>query len=131
MMRTEGRGVRDDGHDRPSPDREMLVRSAIGSWRDSLIKAAAASQLLDLGPGITPVVRLVRPSDADVLSRLRSGGTYTFRSLPAPAWPRPGAEPPGPADDDGEPAPGIPSPAADVLDTDAGPDDLASTLRTL
>ena len=132
MMRTEGRGVRDDGHDRPSADREMRVRSAIGGWRDSVIKAADASQLLDLGPGMTPVVRLVRPSAEDVLSRLRSGGTYTFRSPPpAPAWPRPGAEPPWPADDDGEPAPGIASPAADVLDTDAGPDDLATTLRTL
>jgi hypothetical protein len=132
MMRTEGRGVRDDGHDRPSADREMLVRSAIGSWRDSLIKATAASQLLDLGPGRTPAVRLVRPSAADVLSRLRSGGTYTFRSLPSsPAWPLLGAEPPTPGDGHSERAPGIPSPTADVLDTDAGPDDLASTLRTL
>jgi REase_MTES_1575/Protein of unknown function (DUF4011)/AAA domain/Protein of unknown function (DUF3320) len=132
MMRTEGRGVRDDGHDRPSADREMLVRSAIGGWRDSLIKAAAASQLLDLKPGRAPMIRLVRPSAGDILSRLRSGGTYTFRSLPpASAWPPPAGEPAGPADGHGERAPGTPPLAADILDADAGPDDLASTLRTL
>jgi REase_MTES_1575/Protein of unknown function (DUF4011)/AAA domain/Protein of unknown function (DUF3320) len=124
--------VRDDGHDRPSADREMLVRSAIGSWRDGLIKAAAASPLLDLTLSRTPLIRLVRPSAGDILSRLRSGGTSTFRSLPpAPAWPLLGGEPVGPADDHGERTPGIPPPAADILDADAGPDDLASTLRTL
>ena len=124
--------MRDDGHDRPSADREMLVRSAIGSWRDSLTRAAAASPLLDLKPGGAPMVRLVRPSAGDILSRLRSGGTYKFRSLPpAPAWPLPGAEPAGPGDDHGERAPATPPPAADILDADAGPDDLASTLRTL
>ena len=124
--------MRDDGHDPPSADREMLVRSAIGSWRDSLVKVTEASQLLDLGPGGTPMVRVVRPSAGDVLSGLRSGGSYTFRSLPsAPAGPLPGADPPGPADDHDERAPGTPPPATDVLDTDAGPDDLAATLRTL
>ena len=124
--------MRDDGHDRPSADREMRVRSVIGSWRDSLIKAAAAGPLLDLKPGGAPMIRLVRPPASDVLSRLRAGGTYTFRSLPpAPAWPLPGADPAGPADNHGERASSVPPPAAEVLDADAGPDDLASTLRTL
>src|SRR5215469_7751406 len=87
MMRTEGRGVRDDGHDRPSADREMLVRSAIGSWRDSLIKATEASQLLDLGPGGTPMVRVVRPSAGDDLAATlrtlmrRSDQEYLDRGL--------------------------------------------------
>jgi Protein of unknown function (DUF4011)/AAA domain len=133
MMRTEGHGVRDDSHDRLSADGEMLVRAAIGRWRDSLIKATAASPLLDLKPSRTGTLRLVRPSAADILSRLRSGGTYTFRSLgPKPAWPLPGAgEPAGPANGHSERAPEIPPPATDILDADAGPDDLAAVLRAL
>jgi hypothetical protein len=60
------------------------------------------------------------------------GGTYTFRSLaPEPGAPGYG----GPAVGQngwahGGP-PAIPPPAADILDTDAGPDDLAAALRAL
>ena len=124
--------MRDDGSDRPSADREMLIRAALGRWRDSLINPAAASQLLNLAPGGTGMVALARPSAAGILARLKSGGTYTFRSLAAkPAWPPSAAgEPAG-----GGPAPGAapvpPPPAEGVLDTDAGPEDLARALRTL
>ena len=48
------------------------------------------------------------------------------------AWPLPGAgEPAGPANGHSERAPEIPPPAADILDADAGPDDLAAELRAL
>src|SRR5215831_13301711 len=130
-MRTEGRGVRDDGHDRRSADREMLIRAAIRSWRDSLIDLTGASRLISFTPGTTGTIRLVRPSAGDVLARLAAGGSYTFRSPEPPAGhataaggpgepvPGPGGRPPGAA------------PAVNILDTDKNPGDLASALRAL
>src|SRR5215471_6888152 len=131
-MRTEGRGVRDDGNDRRSADREMLIRAAIRSWRDSLIDLTGASRLISFTPGAAGTIGLVRPSAGDVLSRLAAGGSYTFRSPePGPAGhttaaggqgelvPGPGGQPPGAA------------PAVNILDTDKNPGDLASALRAL
>jgi len=124
--------VQDDGTGRPSADREALIRAAIGSWRDGLISHTAANRLLNYKPSRTGTIGLVRPAAADILSRLRAGGTYTFRSLA----PEPGAAGYGGAatGQNGWPHGGpqaVPPPAADVLDTDAGPDDLAAALRVL
>ena len=124
--------MQDDGTGRPSADREALIRAAIGSWRDSLIGLTRANRLLNFRPSRTGTIGLVRPAAADILARLRTGGTYTFRSLaPEPGAPGYG----GPATGQngwahGGP-PAIPPPAADILDTDAGPDDLAAALRAL
>ena len=116
--------MQDDGTGRPPADREALVRAAIGGWRDSLISLARANRLLNFQPSQTGTIGLVRPAAGDILSRLRAGGTFTFRSL---------APEPGPAGY-GEPATGQNGwtpPAADILDTNAGPDDLAAALRAL
>ena len=124
--------MQDDGTGRPSADREALIRAAIGGWRDSLISLTRANRLLNFRPSRTGTIGLVRPAAADILARLRTGGTYTFRSLaPEPGAPGYG----GPATGQngwahGGP-PAIPPPAADILDTDAGPDDLAAALRAL
>ena len=123
--------MQDDGTGRRSADREALIRAAIGSWRDSLISLTGANRLLNFRPSRTGTVGLVRPAAADILARLRTGGTYTFRSLaPEPGAPGYG----GPATGQNGWAHGgphaVPPPAADVLD-DAGPDDLAAALRAL
>jgi hypothetical protein len=107
---TEGRGVQDDGNDRRSADREMLIRAVIRGWRDSLIDLTGASPLISFTPGQPGTIRLVRPSAGDVLAHLAAGGSCTFRS--------PEPEPAGPA-----PAAGM------VLETDQDPGDLASALR--
>jgi hypothetical protein len=131
-MRTEGRGVRDDGDERRSADREMLIRSAIRGWRDCLIDLTGASRLLGLDQGGTGTIRLVRPSAGDVLSRLAAGGSYTFRALePGTAGHMPGAGAHGgPVNGQDGRAAGA-APAADILDTDMDPGDLASALRAL
>ena len=100
--------MQDDGHAWPSPDRETLIRSAIGSWRDSLINLTGANRLLNFKPSRTGMIGLIRPSAGDVLSRLSMGGTYTFRSLkPNPVEPVPGADAQsGQTDGQGEPTPG-------------------------
>src|SRR5215831_19535540 len=122
-MRTEGRGVRDDGNDRRSADREMLIRAAIRSWRDSLIDLTGASRLISFTPGAAGTIGLVRPSAGDVLSRLAAGGSYTFRSPePGPAGHTTAAGGPG----EPVPGPGGPAPAMNILDTDKNPGDLAS-----
>ncbi|HYB87929.1 MAG TPA: DUF3320 domain-containing protein [Streptosporangiaceae bacterium] len=136
-MRTEGRGVRDEGNGRPSADRELLIRSAIRGWRDSLICLTAANRLLNFKPSRAGAIELARPGADDVLSRLRSGGTFTFRSLaPKPAEPalsawKPATLAAGPG---GEPAGGAaaaPPPTDGILDTGSSPDDLAAGLRAL
>ena len=124
--------MQDDGTGRRSADREALIRAAIGSWRDSLISLTGANRLLNFKPSRTGTIGLVRPAAADILARLRTGGTYTFRSLAAePGAPGYG----GPATGQNGWAHGgphaVPPPAADVLDSDAGPDDLAAALRAL
>jgi REase_MTES_1575/Protein of unknown function (DUF4011)/AAA domain/Protein of unknown function (DUF3320) len=134
--------VQDDRAGRPSADREALIRAAIGGWRDSLIGLTAANPLLNLKPGRTGMIRLIRPAPSDVLARLRAGGTFTFRS----AAPEPGAAgygglaggqngwapsgPPAGPLPAGPPSP-LPPPAAGILDTDAGPEDLDAALRAL
>jgi REase_MTES_1575/Protein of unknown function (DUF4011)/AAA domain/Protein of unknown function (DUF3320) len=137
VMRTEGRGVRDEGNGRASADRELLIRSAIRGWRDSLICLTAANRLLNFKPSRTGVIELVRPAADDVLSRLRSGGAFTFRSLaPKPAEPalsawKPAALAAGQGDEPAGRTPAIPPPADGILDTGSGPDDLAAALRAL
>jgi hypothetical protein len=128
--------VQDDGNDRPSADREKHVRAAIGGWRDSLIGLTGSSRLLNLTPSRTGMVTLVHPAAGDLLSRLRPGGTYTFRSLPpAPAGPRPGWwEKSESAAGQGAPTQAVTPaspPAASVLYADKDPDDLACALRAL
>ena len=124
--------MQDDSTGRPSADREALIRAAVGGWRDSLISLSGANRLLNFQPSRTGTIGLVRPAAAAILARLRTGGTYTFRSLaPEPGGPGYG----GPAGGQngwahGGP-PAVPPPAADVLDTDAAPDDLAAALRAL
>jgi hypothetical protein len=126
------RGVQDDGTGRPSAGREALIRAAIGSWRDSLIGLTGANPLLNYQPSRTGTIGLVRPAPADILSRVRMGGTYTFRSL-APGPGAAGYGGPSTGQNgwaNGGPPP-VPPPAADILDTDASPDDLAAALRAL
>src|SRR5262252_1689754 len=74
-------GVRDDGGGPPSADREAVVRSAISRWRVGLIDAAAASRLLTRRPGNAAMIEIARPAADDVLTRLRTGGSFAFRSL--------------------------------------------------
>src|SRR5215471_1095673 len=97
----ERRGVLDDGGGRPVADLDALIHSAIRSWQDGLIDLTAANPLLNLEPGTTATIEISRPAADDVLTRLRTGGTFTFRSLKpwpdaaAPAGPGPatGTEP--------------------------------------
>ena len=128
--------MQDDGDDRPSADREMLIRAAIRGWRDSLIDLTPSSPLLNLEPSTTSMITLTRPAAGELLSRFRLGGSYTFRSLP----PEP-REPPRNWWERADSAAGrgrqasaaaaIPPAAADVLDTDKDPDELACALRSL
>src|SRR5215467_4765861 len=114
-MQMEWGGVRDDGGGRPSADREAVVRSAISRWRVGLIDAAAANRLLTLGPGGAAMIEVARPAADDVLTRLRTGGSFAFRSL------TPWAGPAG----------AVPPPAPYLLDTRMEPDDLEAALRVL
>jgi hypothetical protein len=129
--------VQDDGNDRPSADREMLIRAAIRGWRDSLVDLTASSPLVNLRPGRTSMITLIRPAAGELLSRFRLGGSYTFRSLPPapreapPSWPEKAGSVAGPGRQASGAAPAIPPPAADVLDTDKDPDELACALRAL
>ncbi|HXZ74211.1 MAG TPA: DUF4011 domain-containing protein, partial [Streptosporangiaceae bacterium] len=118
--------MQDDRAGRPSADREALIRAAIGGWRDSLIGLTAANPLLNLKPGRTGMIRLIRPAPGDVLARLRAGGTFTFRS----AAPEPGAAGHGGLAG-GQNGWAPPAGPADILDTDAGPEDLDAALRAL
>ena len=118
----------------PSRDRETLIRSAIRGWRDGLINLTGSNRLLNFKPSRTGMISLVRPSPEDVLSCLARGGAYRFRSL-QPKRADSGADS-GTADsgsDDGGPDAGfpVPPPAADKLDADKTPEDLAAALRSL
>src|SRR5215467_12456555 len=108
-------GVRDDGGGRPSADREAVVRSAISRWRVGLIDAAAANRLLTLRPGNAAMIEVARPPADDVLTRLRTSGSFAFRSLTPWA---------GAPDT-------VPPPAPYLLDTKMEPDDLEAALRVL
>jgi len=108
-------GVRDDGGGRPSADREAVIRSAISRWRVGLIDIAAANRLLALRPGGAVMIEVARPAADDVLTRLRTGGTFAFRSLTPWA---------------GAPAT-VPPPAPYLLDTRMEPDDLEAALQVL
>src|SRR5215831_9297411 len=114
-MQMEWGGVRDDGGGRPSADREAVVRSAISRWRVGLIDAAAANRLLTLGPGGAAMIEVARPAADDVLTRLRTGGSFAFRSLTP--WAGPAAA--------------VPPPAPYLLDTRMEPNDLEAALRVL
>src|SRR5215469_15472099 len=108
-------GVRDDGGGPPSADREAVIRSAISRWRVGLIDAAAASRLLTRRPGNAAMIEIARPAAGDVLTRLRTGGSFAFRSLTPWA---------GAPDT-------VPPPAPYLLDTKMEPDDLEAALRVL
>src|SRR6266576_6169344 len=114
-------GVRDDGGGRPSADRAAVSRSAISRWRVGLIDTAAANRLLTFRPGGTAMIAVARPAADDVLTRLRTGGSFAFRSL------TPWAGTPAIA---GAPAT-VPPPAPYLLDTRMEPDDLEAALRVL
>ena len=114
-------GVRDDGGGRPSADREAVIRSAISRWRVGLIDIAAANRLLTLQPGGAAMIEVARPAADEVLTRLRTGGSFAFRSL------TPWAAAPSTA---GVPA-AVPPPAPYLLDTRMEQDDLEAALRVL
>ncbi len=114
-MQMEWGGVQDDGGSRSSIGREALIRSAISRWRVGLIDVAAAHRLLTLRPGGTGVIEVARPAAGDVLTRLRTGGSFAFRSL----TPWAGA------------AATVPPPAPYLLDTRMEPDDLEAALQAL
>src|SRR6516162_3056111 len=121
-------GVRDDGGGRTSADREAVIRSAISRWRVGLIDTAAATHLLTLRPGGDPLrpgcaamIEVARPAAEDVLTRLRTGGTFAFRSLTP--WAGAAATADAPAT--------VPPPAPYLLDTRMEPDDLEAALRVL
>src|SRR5260370_39323814 len=81
-----GCDVLDDTGAGSSPNPRALIRSAISSWRDSLINLTAANRLLNFKPSRTGMIGLVRPAPGDVLRRLQTTGSFTFRSLkPKPA----------------------------------------------
>src|SRR5215831_1344822 len=107
--------VRDDGGGPPSADREAVIRSAISRWRVGLIDTAAANRLLSLQPGNAAMIEVARPAADDVLTRLRTGGSFAFRSLTPWA---------GAPDT-------VPPPAPYLLDTKMEPDDLEAALRVL
>src|SRR5581483_1057030 len=129
----ERRGALDDGGGRPVADQDALIHSAIRSWQDGLIDLTSANRLLNLTPGTATMIEVSRPAADDVLTRLRTGGTFTFRSLKpwpdaaAPGAPEPatGAGPAGPA------VAGLPAPAPYILDTGMDPDDLDTALHAL
>lgn len=106
----------DDGGGRPAVGQEAIIRAAISSWRDSLINLTAASRLLNLVPATAGTIEVSRPAADDILARLASGGSFTFRSLrPAGGGPDAAAPPPAPY----------------ILDTGKNPDDLDAALRAL
>src|SRR5215470_5857002 len=114
-------GVRDDGGGPPSADREAVIRSAISRWRVGLIDTAAANRLLTLPPGGAAMIEVARPAADEVLTRLRTGGSFAFRSL------TPWAAAPSTA---GAPA-AVPPPVPYLLDTRMEQDDLEAALRVL
>jgi hypothetical protein len=121
--------VADFGFGGPSRDRETLIRSAITVWRDSLINLTGSNRLLNFKPSRTGMIRLVRPAPEDVWSRLAANGGYGFRSLQAGRTDHGADREPEGAEPDEEFF--VPPLAADILDTDKSPEDLAASLRTL
>jgi Protein of unknown function (DUF4011)/AAA domain len=123
--------VLEDGGGRPGAGQEALIRSAFRGWRDSLIDLSAANRLLNLKPSRSGVIEVMRPAADDILTRLRTGGTFTFRSLKP--W-LAGPDPDPAAAAGGERAPGagaLPPPAPYILDTSKDPYDLDAALRAL
>jgi hypothetical protein len=119
--------VPEGGFSWPSRDRDGLVRSAIGTWRDGLINLTGSNRLLNFKPSRTSVISVVRPAPQEVLSRVVGGRVYRFRSLqPKPA--EVGQDGRGPSAPGDVPAP---PPAVDRLDTEKPADDLAAALRSL
>src|SRR5262245_5344517 len=80
-MQMEWGGVRDDGGGRSTAEREALIRSAVSRWRVGLIDVVAAGRLLTVRPGGTEAIEIARPAAGEVLTRLRAGGSFAFRSL--------------------------------------------------
>jgi hypothetical protein len=110
--------------------RDARVRTAIGTWRDSLINLTGRNRLINFKPSRTGTVEIARPSADDVLSRIRMNRPYKFRSLKSD---RPNLEPGEYAaitEASLEEIP-IPPPAVDILDTNKEPQDLGAALRSL
>jgi hypothetical protein len=106
--------VLSDADGRWSADQETLIRSAISSWRVSLIDFTSANRLLDLKPGTPGMIEVSRPAADEILARLTTGGVFAFRSLK----PWTGAD-------------AVPPPAPYLLDTAQDPDDLDAALGVL
>jgi hypothetical protein len=109
----------------PSRDRNGLVRSAIGTWRDGLINLTGSNRLLNFKPSRTSAISVVRPAPREVLSRV--AGAYRFRSLP-PRSADTGQDVNEPDLHNDVP---VPPPATDRLDADKPADDLAAALPRL
>jgi uncharacterized protein DUF4011/AAA domain-containing protein len=97
-----------------SADQETLIRSAISSWRVSLIDFTSANRLLDLKPGAPGMIEVSRPAAGEILARLTTDGCFAFRSLK----PWAGADT-------------VPPPAPYLLDTAQDADDLDAALGVL
>ena len=122
--------MQDDGFGWPSPDREALIRAAIG----------AGGTASSTSPGPTGC------STSSPAGPARSGWSARRRRTSSPAsgraaptrsgrWSRSGCHRAGQRTGTAERCHGgpsaIPPPAADILDTDKAPDDLAAALRAL
>ncbi|HET7246016.1 MAG TPA: DUF4011 domain-containing protein, partial [Streptosporangiaceae bacterium] len=103
-----------DAGGRWSADQETLIRSAISSWRVSLIDFTSANRLLNLKPGEPGMIEVSRPAADEILARLVTGGCFAFRSLK----PWAGADT-------------VPPQAPYLLDTAQDPDDLDAALGVL
>ena len=75
------------------------------------------------------MISLLRPSPDEVLSRLVAGGSFRLRSLRPEQADRDAGDGPGGGNLGGDYA--VPPPAADKLDADKTPEDLAAALRSL
>jgi Protein of unknown function (DUF4011)/AAA domain len=106
--------VLSDAGGRWSAGQETLTRSAISSWRVSLIDLTSANRLLDRKPGAPGMIEVSRPAADEILARLTTGGCFAFRSLK----PRAGADT-------------VPPPAPYLLDTAQDPDYLDAALGVL
>ena len=80
-VRMGRRGVLGEAGGRWPAGVEALIRSAIRTWRVSLIDFTGANRLLNFRPGGAGVIEVARPAADEVLARLAAGGTVAFRSL--------------------------------------------------
>jgi hypothetical protein len=121
----------------PRPDSGQLIRTAIHDWRDSLINLTGTNRLLNYRPSKTGTVDIVRPESAVILAGLTAGRQFQFRSLkPKPAEQASGGEQADAtslqlASQLAVPQTTPPPAAANILDSNKDPVELASALRNL